>query len=228
MHSSANEDVRANRSTEERPLAPPPPPRSLTERLGYLALRLFGWHVVGIRPTAPKFLIIVVPHTSNWDLLVGLACGYGAGILSRWPYGFFVKDVLFRGPVAAVFRRLGAIPIDRSAPHDVVRQSVETLAQRERYLLVITPEGTRRRTERWRSGFYQIARNAGVPVVPVAFDYGKRECRIGAAVDLTGNRELDLENFRRFYAGVTAKCPERFGPIRFEEPLAGRAAEPTA
>jgi 1-acyl-sn-glycerol-3-phosphate acyltransferase len=196
-------------------LAPPPPPRSLVEKLGFLALRLSHWRVVGTRPTAPKFLIIVAPHTSNWDFMVGLACGYGAGLLSRWPYGFLIKAALFRGPLAAIFRALGGIPIDRSAPHDAVRQSVEVLLRRERYLLVITPEGTRRRTERWRSGFYHIARNAAIPVVPVYFDYERRECRIGAAIELGSDPEVDLEIFRQFYAGVRAKHPERFGPIRF-------------
>lgn len=196
-------------------LAPPPSPRSLAERLGYVALKLAGWRVVGVRPTAPKLLIIVVPHTSNWDFAVGLACGYGTGLLSRWPYGFFVKDTLFRGPLGAALRGLGGIPINRRAPQDVVRRSVEQFAARERYILVITPEGTRRRTERWRSGFYHIAREARVPVVPVAFDYGKRTCRIGEAMELTGDSERDLERFRRFYAGVTAKRPEHFGPIRF-------------
>lgn len=207
--------MRGNPSNAGRALAPPPPRRSLIERLGYLALRLSGWRVAGIRPTAPSFLIIVAPHTSNWDLVVGLVCGYGAGILSRWPFGFFVKAGLFRGPLALVFRALGGIPIDRSAPHDAVRRSVELLRQRERYLLVITPEGTRRRTESWRSGFYHIARHAELPVVPVSFDYGRRECRIGPATELTGDPEVDLEVFRRFYADVRAKHPERFGPIRF-------------
>src|SRR5512144_2382289 len=108
-------------------LAPPPPPRSVSERLGYLALRISGWRVVGVRPTTSRFIIIVAPHTSNWDLLVGFACGYGAGILSRWAYGFFVKAELFQGPLAPVFRLLNAIPIDRSAPHDAVHRSVETL-----------------------------------------------------------------------------------------------------
>jgi 1-acyl-sn-glycerol-3-phosphate acyltransferase len=162
-------------------------------------------------------VITVAPHTSNWDFFVGLACGYGAGILSRWPYGFFVKDVLFRGPLGAALRALGGISIDRSAPHDAVRRSVEVLRQRERYLLVITPEGTRRRTERWHAGFYHIARQAGVPVVPVAFDYGRRECRIGPATEMRGDPEADLEVFRRFYAGVRARYPERFGPIRFQD-----------
>ena len=196
-------------------LAPPPPPRTLTERLGYLALRFSGWRVVGFRPTAPRLLIIVAPHTSNWDFLVGLACGYGAGLLSRWPYRFFVKMELFRTPLAPLFRVLGGVPIDRGASHEVVHRSVEILQRRERYLLVITPEGTRRRTEHWHSGFYHIARYARVPVVPVSFDYANRECRIGAAIELSGNPEADLECFRRFYAGVTGRNPERFGPIRF-------------
>lgn len=217
MLSSRSQAMTGNSSNNERALAPPPRPRSLTERLGYLALWLCGWRVVGIRPTAPRFLIIVAPHTSNWDFVVGLACGYGAGILSRWPYGFFIKAALFRGPLASVFRVLGGIPIDRSAPHDAVRRSVEILQRQARYLLVVTPEGTRRRTEHWRSGFYHIAQDAGVPVVPVYLDYGTRQCRIGPATELRGDPEADLEAFRRFYAGVRAKHPERFGPIRFRD-----------
>lgn len=196
-------------------LAPPSPPLSLAERAGCLGLRLSGWRVVGSRPATARFVIIVAPHTSAWDFLVGLVCGYGAGILSRWPYGFFIKAGLFVGPLAPLFRALGGVPIDRSAPHQAVHRAVEILGGRTRYLLAITPEGTRRRTERWRTGFYHIARSAGVPVVPVAFDYGQRECRIGPAVALTGDAEADLEVFRRFYAGVTAKHPARFGPIRF-------------
>jgi 1-acyl-sn-glycerol-3-phosphate acyltransferase len=217
MLSSGFDPARDDSSSDSDSLAPPLGSRSLTERLGYLALRLSGWRVVGTRPVLPKFLIIVAPHTSNWDFLVGLACGYGAGILSRWPYGFFIKAGLFRGPLAPLLRRLGGIPIDRSAPHDAVRRSVEILLGRERYLLVITPEGTRRRTEHWRSGFYHIARSAGLPVVPAYFDYLRRECRIGPAVELTGDRQADIEVFRRFYADVRAKRSERFGPIRFRD-----------
>lgn len=195
----------------------PPPPRSTAERLGAFVLRLLGWRISGDLPAAPKGIVIVAPHTSNWDFLLGLACGYAAGLLSRWPYGFYIKAVLFRGPLGTALRALGGIPIDRSAPHDAVRLGVERLGARGRYLLAITPEGTRRRTEHWRSGFYHIARSAGVPVVPVAFDYGRRECRIGPEYRLTGDMEADLEAFRRFYAGVTGRHPERFGPIRFRE-----------
>jgi len=215
MPSRRAEPTRGTPSNDALALAPPPEPRSLTERLGYVALRLFRWRVIGVRPTAPRFVIIVAPHTSNWDFPVGLACGYGAGLLSRWPYGFFIKAELFRGPLVPVFRSLGGIPIDRSAPHEAVQRSVEILRRRKRYALVITPEGTRRRTEHWHSGFYHIARNAGLPVVPVCFDYGRRECRIGPATELTGDTERDLDVFRRFYADPRARHPERFGPIRF-------------
>lgn len=201
--------------TDDGALAPPPPPRSAAERVGAFLVRLAGWRVTGVRPTASRFVIIVAPHTSNWDFTVGLACGYGAGILSRWPYGFFIKAGLFRGPAGTILRALGGIPIERSAPHDVVDRSVAIMRGMDRYMLTITPEGTRRRTERWRTGFYHIALRAGVPVVPAAFDYGRRECRLGPAVEVTGNEEADLEVFRRFYEGVRGKRPERFGPIRF-------------
>ncbi|HEX7940282.1 MAG TPA: 1-acyl-sn-glycerol-3-phosphate acyltransferase, partial [Gemmatimonadaceae bacterium] len=123
----------------------------------------------------------------------------------------------FWGPLAPVFRALGGIPIDRSARHEAVPRSTAILRQRSRYLLVLTPEGTRRRTESWHAGFYHIARGAGVPVVPVAFDYGRRECRIGAALTPGADPEAALESIREFYRDVTAKRPERFGPIRFRE-----------
>ena len=168
-------------------------------------------------PNVPRAVVIVAPHTSNWDFAVGLVCGYAAGILSAWPYGFLVKASLFRGPVGAVRRRLGGIPIDRRAPHGVVGQLTDILGRRERFLLVITPEGTRKRTAHWKSGFYHIAFGAGVPIVPVAFDYARRLCRIGGAILPSGNPEADLETFRSFYAGVTAKWPARAGEIRFKD-----------
>jgi hypothetical protein len=96
-----------------------------------------------------------------------------------------------------------------------VHRAVEILRGRTRYLPALTPEGTRRRTERSPTGFCHIARSAGVPVVPVAFDYERRECRIGPAIEMTDDAETDLEMLRWFYAGVTAKQPARFGPTRF-------------
>ena len=176
-----------------------------------------GWRVVGAMPRAPKLVVIVAPHTSNWDFPIGLACGYGSSLLSAWPYGFLAKDSLFRGPLGPVLRALGGIPIDRSAPGAVVDQMAAVFAGRERFLLAVTPEGTRKRMPFWKSGFYHIARAARVPIMPVAFDYGRRECRFGEIIVPTGDVETDLEVLRAFYAGVTPRHPANAGEIRFRE-----------
>ncbi len=175
------------------------------------------WRVVGVMPRAPKLVVIVAPHTSNWDFPIGLACGYGSGLLSAWPYGFLAKDSLFAWPLGSILRALGGIAIDRHAPNAVVDQMAAFFAGRERFLLTVTPEGTRQRTAFWKSGFYHIARAAGVPIMPVAFDYRRRECRFGEVIEPTGNVETDLGVFRAFYAGVTPKHPANVGEIRFRE-----------
>ena len=164
-------------------IAPTTPTHGVLQRVATLLLRLTGWRVVGVMPQAATLVLIVAPHTSNWDFPVGLVCGYASRILSIWPYGFLAKDSLFWWPLGPMLRWLGAIPVDRRAPNAVVDQMAVEFASRERFLLAITPEGTRRRTASWRSGFYHIARAARVPIVPVAFDYGRRECRIGTPLD---------------------------------------------
>ncbi|MGH7537456.1 MAG: lysophospholipid acyltransferase family protein [Gemmatimonadales bacterium] len=188
------------------------------QRAANLFCRLTGWRMVGELPTEPKLVLIVAPHTSNLDFPVGLMCGYASGVLLHWPYGFMAKDSLFRWPVGPVLRWLGGIPIDRSAPQDVVAQMVSVFERYERFLLTITPEGTRRRTSHWKSGFYRIASAARVPLVPVGFDYAHRECRFGPALEPSGNAEADLVKLRAFYSGITPKRPANAGEIRFEPP----------
>jgi len=198
-------------------LAPSTQARGLTQRGANLVLRLMGWRVVGVMPRAPKLVVIVAPHTSNWDFPIGLACGYGSGLLPRWPHGFLAKNSLFRGPLGSVLRALGGISIDRGAPGAVVDQMAAVFAGRERFLLSVTPEGTRKRAAVWKSGFYHIARAAGVPIMPIAFDYRRRECRFGEVIVPTGDVEADLERLRAFYAGVTPRHPANAGEIRFRE-----------
>ncbi|NNG17027.1 MAG: glycerol acyltransferase, partial [Gemmatimonadales bacterium] len=130
---------------------------------------------------------------------------------------FMMKDVVFRWPVAGLMRRIGGLPIDRSRPHDIVPHMAAVFHGRDRFLLAITPEGTRKRTGYWKSGFYHIAQAAGVPIIPVSFDYTRRECRVGDPLIPTGDLDRDLIAIRMFYEGATAKCPERAGEIRFRE-----------
>lgn len=194
----------------------------MVQRIFTWLMRLIGWKVVGTWPPIDKCLFLVAPHTSNWDLPIGLCAGFSSGILRAWPYGFMMKDVMFHGPLGPIMRWLGGLAIDRSSPHAAVPQMAKVLAERERFILAVTPEGTRSRRDYWKSGFYYIALEAKVPIVPVAFDYRLKEVGLGAPITLSGDREADVELFRQFYQDVTPKCPENFGPVRF------RDAEPSA
>ncbi|NNG15197.1 MAG: hypothetical protein HKM89_01870, partial [Gemmatimonadales bacterium] len=117
----------------------PKAPHGLVERIANTLLKLIRWRVVGTEPQIPKFVAIVAPHTSNWDLPLGLVCGFATGLLRRWPYGFMMKDVVFRWPVTGLARRIGGLPIDRSRPHDIVPQMAAVFHGRDRFLLAITP-----------------------------------------------------------------------------------------
>jgi 1-acyl-sn-glycerol-3-phosphate acyltransferase len=199
------------------PVIAPKTPEGVLEWVANGLLRLIGWRAVGTMPQGPKSVVIVAPHTSNWDLPIGLILGFASGMLRRWPYGFMMKHTVFRWPVAGLMRAIGGLPIDRGRPHEIVPQMADALRRRERFLLVITPEGTRKRTEYWKSGFYHIAAAAGVPIIPVTFDYLRRECRIGEPIHPSGDLGRDLAAIRRFYQGATAKRPQHMGQIRFRD-----------
>jgi 1-acyl-sn-glycerol-3-phosphate acyltransferase len=157
-----------------------------------------GWRVEGEIPDIPKMVIIVAPHSSNWDFIVGVA----AKLAMRLRVKFLGKDSLFSFPLGIVMRRLGGIPVDRSASNDVVTSIVAEFEKRRQMILAVAPEGTRRKVERWRSGFYHIARGAGVPIVPVTLNWGRRAVEIGGAFMPTGDGDADLLHLRQHFAGV--------------------------
>ncbi len=200
-----------------------PPRRLILQPIARVLMRLIGWNVDGDLPKAPRFVAVVYPHTSNWDVPVGLICGYALGVLELWPFRFMVKDSAVNWPlVGPLMRWLGGIAIDRSQANSLVDQMVEYLGTQERFLLAITPEGTRRYRPYWKSGFYHIALGADVPVVLAALDFGNRVVSISPAFKLSGDVEADLERIRRFFAGKQARHPEQAGDIRF------KPAEPAA
>jgi len=204
--------------TRPYPLSTPGDSRHPFQRVARFLLPLIGWRVEGELPDAPKFVLVVAPHTSNWDVPIGLLCAYGLGLLFPWPYGFMVKAPVFRWPlVGPLMRWLGGIPIDRSAAHNLVEQMVDAFQRRECLMLAITPEGTRKRTAYWKSGFYHIALAARVPIVLAYLDYGRKVGGLGPTLWPSGDMDADLEIIRNFYAGVTAKFPHQFGEVRFKE-----------
>jgi 1-acyl-sn-glycerol-3-phosphate acyltransferase len=179
-------------------------PRSggpISRTLGRLTLRALGWHIEGGIPDVPKLVIIAAPHTSNWDFVVGIAAKLALGIEVLW----LGKDSLFRWPLGTLMRGLGGVPVDRSASHDVVKTVIGEFARRDRMILGLAPEGTRKRVERWRTGFYHIAHGAGVPVLPVALDWDARAIRIGTGFDTTGDLDTDLQALRSRFDGVRGR-----------------------
>jgi 1-acyl-sn-glycerol-3-phosphate acyltransferase len=186
--------------------------------LARLALRLAGWRVEGELPESPRFVIIAAPHTSNWDAVLLLL----AARIYEVPLAWFVKDAWFRFPLGPLMRGLGGVPIDRSAANGVVEQAVRHLKASARLALAVPPEGTRGHSPHWKTGFYHIARGAGVPIVLGYLDYERKVAGLGPAFVPTGNLEADFEVFREFYGKVRAKYPEKAGvvapPPRGSEP----------
>jgi len=190
---------------------------TLAIRIARGLLRLIGWQIEGDLPDAPKFVLIVFPHTSNWDVPIGLICGHALGLLSGWPYGYMVKDSAIRWPVIGrVLRALGGIPINRRSANHLVEQIAAILRQSDRLMLAITPEGTRKKTAYWKTGFYHIAREAQVPIVLAFLDYARKVGGIGPTILPSGDIETDFEIIRQFYAGVTAKFPHEVGEVRIK------------
>lgn len=188
------------------PALPPNVPRRhkrFLQRLGRTGMRLLGWRVDGEFPDLPKFVIIVGPHTSNWDFICALFCDLALDLEA----GFLAKHTIFVGPFGRWLKSLGGIPVVRSASHNVVSQVAAEFARRERMVLAIAPEGTRRKVETWKSGYWHIARAAGVPIVPVGLDFARKAAVIGPLRHPTESIEADEAEFRKFFASITPKRP---------------------
>ncbi len=127
---------------------------------------------------------------------------------------WIAKASLFRGWRGSIMRWLGGVEVDRSKSHNVVEQVVEQFRNHERFLIMITPEGTRKRADYWRSGFYYIALEAKVPILMGFFDFKRKAGGFGPLITLTGDVEVDMAKIRDFYQHVTGKYPENTSPMR--------------
>lgn len=170
----------------------------------------FGWRVVYALPSVSKFVITFYPHTSNWDFVVGILARAAIGL----PCHFVAKDTLFRWPLGGILRWMGGIPVNRREHTGFIAQLALEFAARERFFVAIAPEGTRSRTQSWKSGFYHLALASGVPLALAFIDYPRREIGIGAYLVLTGDVARDLEAIRSFYSDKIGKWPGNQGEIR--------------
>jgi 1-acyl-sn-glycerol-3-phosphate acyltransferase len=185
----------------------------LQKALGKALLDAAGWSIVGGAPDAKKFVLIAAPHTSNWDFVYALACTSALGLPLRW----LGKDALFKGPTGAMFRALGGIPVDRSKQNNMVDRMADALVKADALALLVPAEGTRKAGTRWKSGFYHIARRAGVPIALGFLDYAHKRAGIGPLLWPSGDVRADMDKIRAFYADIAAKRPEHFTPPRLRE-----------
>jgi len=195
------------------PLVERPPVPGIVPRLAAWTLRTAGWKIRLAQPVPARCVAIFYPHTSNWDTIIGLLAKATIGL----SIGFIGKDTLFRWPLAPILVRWGGIPVDRREPHGFVEKIAAEFGRRRQFRLALAPEGTRSRAERWKSGFYRIARAARVPLALAYIDYPAREIGVGAYLDLTGDEDADMARIRTFYAGKLGRHPDSQGPIRLHD-----------
>jgi len=173
---------------------------------------MLGWSWTGGFPNQPRMMLIGAPHTSNWDGIVGLAAAAACEIDVR----VLAKAELFRFPFGGVMRWLGIVPVQRNAPGGLVEQAIERLSGPEPSALGITPEGTRTRVERWKTGFHRIAVAANVPIVVVGIDWGRKRIGVNGSFQPTGDLAADLDTIATILDGVVGKHPAWDSPIRLE------------
>ncbi len=191
----------------------PTPWQPRPQRWARALLRLLGWRVDVRLPPGPKAVLVVYPHTSNWDFVIGILARFAIGVR----VDFVGKDTLFRWPLGPVLRRLGGIPVNRREPTGLVGRLAEEMARRDRMWLAFAPEGTRAWTDHWKAGFYRLAVAAGAPVGLAFIDWGAREVGLSEYLVPTGDEARDLERIRAAYAGKRGKRPAQASEIRFRD-----------
>jgi 1-acyl-sn-glycerol-3-phosphate acyltransferase len=186
------------------PELPPQAPRvrrGLFSRLCRLVLRLSGWRLIGMLPDVPKLILIGAPHSSYWDGVWGLMIKSALGL----DINIMIKKEVMDGPLGPLLRKFGLIPIDRKAAIGVVGQMLQRFNERERMWLGITPEGTRKKVDRWKSGFARIADAAQVPILPVLLDYPSKTFTLGELQHTSGDLDADVERIRGLFSEARGK-----------------------
>ncbi|MEL7425595.1 MAG: 1-acyl-sn-glycerol-3-phosphate acyltransferase [Bacteroidota bacterium] len=172
--------------------------------LAGIYMRMIGMEIIYPYPLPDKCVIAVVPHTSNWDFPIGLC----VRPLLNERIHFVGKDSLFRWPIGGLMKKLGGVPVDRSQRNNFVQAVADIFKKRDHFRLTLAPEGTRSKVDELKSGFYYIAKEAGVPVVCCAFDWGKGEVRFDKPYMPTDDKEADFEYFYDFFEGSVGYQPK--------------------
>jgi len=188
----------------------------MTGKLAATLLNLFGWKVSYTIPRIDRCVVIGAPHTSNWDFPLALL----ALRVIDLPFHWVGKHTLFKGPLGPLMRFLGGIPVDRRGQTGFTREIITLFQQRSQLALVLAPEGTRSRTDGWKSGFYHIAVGAGVPIALGYIDYRTRQIGIERLFTPSGDIESDFAVLQDYYRDKFGRYPNQQGPVRPTKPTA--------
>ena len=183
----------------------------LSRILGWIAalfLKMVGWRTQDQSPPEGGFVFVAAPHTSNWDVFYMLAVAAKERIAIHW----LAKASLFKRPFGGLMRWLGGIPVEQGRRTAVVEAAVAAFRARPGLILGISPEGTRSKVDHWKSGFYRIAQEARVPVVPGFLDFGRKLGGTGEAIEMTGSPEVDFPRIRAFYEHMRGRREGFFDP----------------
>jgi 1-acyl-sn-glycerol-3-phosphate acyltransferase len=169
-----------------------------------------GWTIIGAKPTVKKAVFIGFPHTSNWDFFLFMGVIHHFDIQVR----FLIKDGLMKWPLSLLFTRLGAVPVDRSSHHHLIESVVRSFDENDEMMLLVAPEGTRGRSDHWKSGFWRMAEAADVPVIMSFIDGETKTTGFGPTVKVDGDPEAFMELAREFYADKHGLDPRNRGPVQ--------------
>jgi 1-acyl-sn-glycerol-3-phosphate acyltransferase len=181
---------------------------SLVSRILAKLYKWSGWKVQGIKPDLKKYVVIVAPHTSNWDFFVG----WGARNVIGFQPNFLGKKELFNIPLIGWFlSSIGGVPVDRKNKRkstQLVQQVVDLYKERDEFIMTITPEGTRSYSPKWKTGFYRIAIDAGVPILKIGFDYTTKTVYVDEPFYPSGDMEKEIEEIKGYFRQFTGRNPE--------------------
>ncbi len=183
--------------------------KSILRGVSLFFLRTLGWKEIGQLPKKAKYLIIVAPHTSNWDVFYGVILAFALKLDAC----FIAKKELFRWPFSPLMKWLGGLPIDRALSSNVVDRMIHEFEANEKFVLAIAPEGTRNKVGYWKSGFYHIAEGAHIPIQLAFIDYASKTGGVGPLVYPTGDIDRDMSVIRDFYLTVKGKYPDQTSPV---------------
>ncbi len=183
--------------------------KSFFRGISLVILKILGWKTFGALPKEEKYMLIVAPHTSNWDLFYGIILAFALRLNAI----YVAKKELFRGHFSLLMKWSGAVPVDRSSHTNFVDHMASQFDKNEKFVLAMAPEGTRHKKNCWKSGFYYIALNAHVPILLAFIDYERKTGGAGSLIYPTGDMEKDMEKIRNFYLTVRGRYPEKASSV---------------